>query len=41
MHVTMTIPMWLPPGDYDLVAFWVNTNDGSYATSPIKLLTIT
>jgi hypothetical protein len=37
---TATVPMSLTPGDYDLVAFWVNLNDGSYATSPIQFLTI-
>jgi len=39
--VTATVPTSLTPGAYDLVAFWVNTADGSYATSPIKVLTIT
>jgi len=39
--ITATVPMGLTPGQYDLVAFWVNTANGSYATSPIKVLTIT
>jgi hypothetical protein len=39
-NVAATIPMSLPLGDYDLVAFWVNLNDGSYATSPIRYLTV-
>ena len=39
--VTATVPTSLPPGDYDLVAFWVNTATGAYATSPIVFWTVT
>jgi hypothetical protein len=38
---TATVPMSLPIGQYDLVAFWVNTQNGEYAVAPMKLLTIT
>jgi len=38
--VTATVPMGLTPGQYDLVAFWVNLANGSYATSTIEVLTI-
>jgi hypothetical protein len=39
--VTATVPVGMTPGQYDLVAFWVNTANGSYAASPIRVLTIT
>jgi len=39
--LTITIPNTAAPGTYDFVTFWVNTANGSYATSPIKVLTIT
>lgn len=39
--VMATVPFSLSPGQYDLVAFWVNTANGAYATSPIKLVTFT
>jgi len=39
--VTVTVPWSAPVGQVDLVAFWVNLANGAYATSPIKLLTIT
>lgn len=35
------VPDTAPIGTVDLVTFWVNTADGSYAISPIKHLTIT
>jgi len=38
---TITIPTTAPTGQIDFVAFWVNLADGSYATSPIQILTIT
>jgi len=38
---TVTVPTTAPLGILDFVAFWVNTANGSYATSPIKVLTIT
>jgi len=37
---TVTVPMGVGLGDYDLVTFWVDLDDGSYATSSIKVLTI-
>ncbi|MFB3888026.1 MAG: hypothetical protein ACE14S_00925 [Candidatus Bathyarchaeia archaeon] len=40
-NAAATVPMGLPVGQLDLVAFWVNTQNGAYAVSPIKLLTIT
>ena len=39
--VTAAVPNSLPAGAYDLVAFWVNTATGSYATSPIVFWTVT
>ncbi|MFB3888432.1 MAG: sialidase family protein [Candidatus Bathyarchaeia archaeon] len=36
-----SVPMSLPTGQYDLVAFWVNMQNGEYAVAPMKLLTIT
>jgi hypothetical protein len=39
--ITATVPNTLPPGDYDLVAFWVDTATGTYATSPIVFWTVT
>jgi hypothetical protein len=39
--VTATVPLNLTPGLYDLVAFWVNTANGAYATSPIKVVRFT
>jgi hypothetical protein len=39
--VTATVPVSLTAGQYDLAAFWVNTANGAYATSPIKLVTFT
>jgi hypothetical protein len=39
--VSATVPVSMTPGMYDLVAFWVNTQTGSYAVSPIKVFTIT
>jgi len=38
---TITIPMTAPSAQIDFVAFWVSPSTGSYATSPIKILTIT
>jgi len=38
--VSATVPN-MPTGMYDLVAFWVNTSTGSYATSPITVFTVT
>jgi len=40
-NVTATVPTSLKAGQYDIVAFWVNTATGSYATSPIKVVTFT
>jgi hypothetical protein len=39
--VTATVPLSLTPGLYDLVAYWVNTANGAYATSPIKVVRFT
>lgn len=39
--ITPTIPGSAPVGAVDLATFWVNLGDGSYATSPIRVLTIT
>jgi len=39
--VTATVPMSLTPGIYDLIAVWFNPANGSYAASPIRVLTIT
>jgi len=39
--VTYTFPAGKPLGQYDIVAFWVQAAKGSYATSPIKVLTLT
>ena len=40
-NITVTVPIGLTPGDYDLVAVWFDTSTGTYAASPILLLTIT
>jgi hypothetical protein len=39
--VAATVPTWLTPGDYDLVAVWFDETTGTHAASPITLLTIT
>jgi len=39
--VTVTVPTSLTPGGYDLVAVWFDSATGTYAASPIALLTIT
>lgn len=39
--VSATVPNYLSPGTYDLVAVWFDATDGSYAVSPIKTLNIT
>lgn len=40
LGVTVTVPTGITIGQYDLVAFWVNLTNGSYATSTIEVLTI-
>lgn len=38
---TVTVPTYLTPGSYDLVAVWFNQNTGTYIASAIDMLTIT
>jgi hypothetical protein len=39
--VSVTVPTYLTPGTYDLVAVWYNSANNRYAASDVKKLTIT
>jgi hypothetical protein len=38
--VIVTVPASVTPGSYDLVAVWFNQSPGTYAASPVALLTV-